>query len=542
MILSSALTADGACYRNLIADTIDPEVIQTASGLFDIYHERGTILAGSMQEDTWVMTNERDRVTLRFLADGPAFRKHAAKWLDCPPDTFTSCLKSFILIRMGDMELASLRDLCNDIRSLVQSPDPFVCSLHYPYHTARFLRLLPGISPSREEVAASLEEDRGQERERGSQRLLADFTAYLKFHDSFKETWSSADTKDRLFFFPLWLWWNLTTILPLRPTEFVLTPYDCLVTDGPQEKIRIRRTHLKGGRKKISYTIDGDFDIHAYPVPEGIASMIRWYRKALEGYGYRPGRYLFSLCYYQDYVKAHTRSHQDTIYLYRHLKKTLDIYYRHFPQAGAGQPEPVRLGDTRHLAMISLIISGGSPVVCRERAGHDDIKISSHYYSNMASLVECATYELYRKAAQGDRTATVSRSPSYDLKLPARKVRVEGGWCGSEKFSGHSVEDCIRSVSDHGELGLCENCPFFCPDSQGMLFHFEDTAYNRERVKTDSWFLMFMTEAVRHGRGTAQDLSRAILRLQNSCHDYQSSILQSLKQKEVLPYGTSQKK
>ena len=97
-----------------------------------------------MQEDTWVMTNERDRVTLRFLTDGPAFRKHAAKWLDCPPDTFTSCLKSFILIRMGDMELASLRDLCNDVRSLVQSPDPLVCSLHYPYHTARLLRLLPG--------------------------------------------------------------------------------------------------------------------------------------------------------------------------------------------------------------------------------------------------------------------------------------------------------------------------------------------------------------------------------------------------------------
>ena len=533
MILSSALAADGACYRYLVADSINPDVLRKAAEIFEVYRNGGTILSGSMQDDAWTLTNERQRVTLCFQVSEPAYRKNASEWLGCSRDTFTLCLKAFILMKMGDMELPSLRDVCNSIRSLAEASDPLSCELHYAGHAAQFLRLLPGSSLSREEVAQYLGEIPDPSAKRGSQRLLSDFSAYLQFHDSFRDAWASAGEEDRLFLFPLWLWWNLTTILPLRPTEFVLTPYDCLVTENQQEKIRIRRTHLKGIRGKISYSIDGDFDVFTYPVPSDLASCIRWYRETLVRRCYSPGKYLFNIRYYYDYVKAPESVRRNSIFLYQHLKNTLGHYYRHYYPGGTEPASFLNLGDTRHLAMISLIISGGSPVICRELAGHGNIEISSHYYSNIASLVECATYELYRKASRGSNAAMASRSPGYDLSLPPKRTRVEGGWCGSVLFAGRSVEDCIRSVGIHAELGVCENCRFFCPDRQGMLFHFEDTAYNRERVKADSWFLMFITESVRYGGGTTADLQSAFLRLQNSCQDYQAAILHSLKQTEV---------
>ena len=534
MILSSALAADGACYRHLIADTINPDVIRKAAEMFDAYRDRGTILSGSMRDSTWVLTNERQRVSICFQVSETDWHKSASEWIGCPLDTFTSCLKAFVLTKMGDMELCSLRDVCNGIRSLAEAPDPFSCTLHFAGHAAQFLRLLPGTSSPREEVAAYLDEIQDPSSKGGRQRLLSDFTTYLRFHDSLREAWASANEEDRLFLFPLWLWWNLTTILPLRPTEFVLTPYDCLVTEGLQEKIRVRRTHLKGGMKKISYSIEGDFDICTYPVPSGIASDIRWYRESLSRHGYSPGKYLFSIDYYYDYLKVPALMRQNSTYLYQHLKNSLGHYYRRFSSCGPEPADRLCLGDTRHLAMISLIISGGSPVICRELAGHESIEISSHYYSNMASLVECATYELYRKASKNSHAvSTASCAPTYSLELPPKRTRVEGGWCGSELFADHSVEDCILSVGPHGELGICENCRHFCPDRQGMLFHFEDTGYNRERVKADSWFLLFMTETVRYGGGTSADLYSALLRLQNSCRDYQTAILHTLKQKEV---------
>ena len=74
------------------------------------------------------------------------------------------------------------------------------------------------------------------------------------------------------------------------------------------------------------------------------------------------------------------------IYSYDCLKTTKDDFYKNVL---AGKEIPVvNLGDTRHIAMMNLIISGGSPRMCMELAGHANIGISSHYYTNMAELVE----------------------------------------------------------------------------------------------------------------------------------------------------------
>jgi len=46
------------------------------------------------------------------------------------------------------------------------------------------------------------------------------------------------------------------------------------------------------------------------------------------------------------------------------------------------EEQRINLGDTRHLAMISLIASGGSPVICKELAGHD-----SQYLMHVLDMV-----------------------------------------------------------------------------------------------------------------------------------------------------------
>ena len=76
MILSSALTAEGACYRQVISDTLDAETIKKAAEIFDSYRERGTILSASMLDDTWVLTNERFRAHLHFRISSPAYLRN----------------------------------------------------------------------------------------------------------------------------------------------------------------------------------------------------------------------------------------------------------------------------------------------------------------------------------------------------------------------------------------------------------------------------------------------------------------------------------
>lgn len=541
MIVSSALISDGSFRRDFVINIMDTSILEHVGTIFDAYKSHGIISAESIDSDIWILTDERIRVRLSFCFNEFLYRRNAEKWIHCDPALLKQYMKAFILMKMGSLGLGSLCSLTRSLNRLMYAEDPMEFSSKSSSRSfiAEFLRLLPGSCESREKAAERFADLPDTAIRSGDQRLLADFTAYLRFHDRIGSVWETASDEDRLFLFPLWLWWHLTMILPLRPTEFTLMPYDCIYTRDGHHMIRVRRTRLKGGSEKFSYTVDGDFIVVDYEVPDSIVKQVQWYKDMLKDRGYTSGRYLFSVDYYYDYVHTPLCNRANNSYSYSNLKRSLRFFYNHFADQDPSEPK-LQLGDTRHLAMINLIISGGSPVICRELAGHDRIDISSHYYSNISSLVECATYEFYRKSIKTS-VDPPSGSSHYVLEFPHEKVRINGGWCCSQEYIANSVRDCIRSISENGQLGSCDDCRYFCPDRQGMLFHFEDTDFNKERVKADSWFLMYMTETVRLGGASSGDLYRALLRLQSSCRNYMDSILNDLRRKEAASHGKTEK-
>ena len=57
------------------------------------------------------------------------------------------------------------------------------------------------------------------------QRSLAQFDSYFLFNDILSDFWKRDISNDtRLFYYPIYLWWRITAIIPLRPKEFILTP------------------------------------------------------------------------------------------------------------------------------------------------------------------------------------------------------------------------------------------------------------------------------------------------------------------------------
>ena len=53
-----------------------------------------------------------------------------------------------------------------------------------------------------------------------------------------------------------------------------------------------------------------------------------------------------------------------------------------------GEIGRISLGDTRHMALINLVMSGASLQACKELAGHHHIVTASHYYSNITSMLD----------------------------------------------------------------------------------------------------------------------------------------------------------
>lgn len=527
MMIAANQVSELGYSRYLSINSIDDESLKRAENIFSYYKEHGVIQTGTFGDDEWELCDERSRVRLYFGLSDELFYRNAESWAGCTSDCYRDAAKAYVLFQMGMLSLHSLRNVTNTLRQLGESGfDQAVAVRKNAGHAAVFLQLIPGYSTERDAVIESLEENNSVSgRKKGGSRELADFKSYFRFHDELDRFWVSAAEPAKLFYFPMFLWWNLTAILPLRPTEFLMMPWDCLVCSGDENFITVRRTRLKGGNSRITYSIDGDFEKKLYPVSRKLAKEIKWYQELTNGMHPSPIGALFCREASSYYEKWDKRAAITLPYGYMNLSFALKVFYRE-ALSERNDISMIHLGDTRHIAMMNLIISGGSPTVCMELAGHEDIDVSSNYYANMANLVECATYEMYRKGKKGSHVL-VQGQREYQFVQPDGLTRVKDGWCRSSRRKGLGVEDCISAVNSLGEMGDCKCCRYFMADIQGVHLDFYDTAKGRENVDADSWFLMHMIEAVRQGIGLQEDIKSAMLRLQQSCMHYRDCLIKS---------------
>lgn len=520
-------------HRFLIVDSLDAETIKKAKEIFNRYQEKGVITGGKFEDDNWGVTDEKSKTSIRFFYSDDEYEKHASKWIGCTSQCYREAVKCYVLFHLGAWTLESLRKLATHLCQITVEdfPDDEKGFGEESAHMAELLQLIPGFSEERTVAIECLEDCAALQRIcLGNQRKLLDFTSYFRFHDVMDEYWQNAGADDRRFYFPLFLWWELTAILPLRVTEFLMMPRDCIHKTDTGYSITVRRTRLKGGNTLLAYRIDSDYEKKTYPVSAEIAKEILWYQEVT---GKMLAPPIDSLFNYEPYRERHRLS-TGKIYSYECLKTTKEDFYSYVLN---GKDIPVvNLGDTRHIAMMNLIISGGSPRMCTELAGHTHIGISSHYYTNMAQLVECSTYELYRKNKKGT-SAIIHGESIYSLMPFSEMTQIPEGWCSSPKRKMEEVDDCILAVNSLGEIGDCRSCRYFRCDRQGKHLDFYDTDHGRKKVEADSWFLMHMVDAVRQGIGCQENIHQAILKLQQSCHHYRECLWKDME----AGYGEAKK-
>jgi hypothetical protein len=203
-------------------------------------------------------------------------------------------------------------------------------------------------------------------------------------------------------------------------------------------------------------------------------------------------------------------------YTYINLSTCLRIFQNEVMGIPGDGENRIRLGDTRHLAMIGLIISGGSPTICKELAGHERVNISANYYSNISRFVECATYEICRK----NKGTTVKMHEHRHLNVSAGAVKISGGYCDSPLYQKGKIDDCIRYMGSDGEIGYCPECPHFIDGKNRMNIVFADPAERKKQVDDDSRYLIQVLETVRKGVGCSEDIQSALLRVQHSSSWY----------------------
>jgi len=521
MLTARTDAAAGNYERYYVVTGINEETLRQAKDVFENYRARGVILNESFADDEWLLTNQLQRLTLRFGANEISFKKTAGKWMGCSYRSFVDGMKAYTVFHMGSLALPGLRELVRGLTQLAEKSEPPAGR-----HSVELLKLLPGGGEAKDRVIEDMEERilfgyKGHTRKR--QRVLADFSAYFRFNDALEDFWSGANDSEKSFYFPLYFWWNLTAILPLRPTEFLLTPRECVERKNGENILTVRRTAIKGGGRKIWYSVDGDYNLMKYAIPDKMATEIERYQKVTARMPLSSVAALFAQEPHYLYLGRAVPSFS-IYYTYSNLSYCLKMFQESVMNIESDSDERINLGDTRHLAMISLIASGGSPVICKELVGHEDINISARYYANISRFVECATYEMYRKQ-KGSSVDLLAHRPSV---ASGKTVEVSGGRCDSADYMGGGISDCIRHMGQNGELGCCASCQHFIDGKSGRHLLFSDAGERRKQVDDDSRYLMRVLEMARKGRGCQEDIQTALLRLQHSSALYSRCLYRNM--------------
>ena len=215
------------------------------------------------------------------------------------------------------------------------------------------------------------------------------------------------------------------------------------------------------------------------------------------------------------------------------------IYDREIKHLEEGCINYIYLGDTRHLALINIIAEGGTPVVAMMLAGHDNMAMSAHYYSNITSLIECRTYKQYRKVLKGNVTYEISKKGHTPLNIKEFATLDDGGRCYSQSFINFNYSECKKVSGPNGEIGYCPYCVFYRKGSKKDFFNGDDIY--RRRIEDDCKHLEHVVKQVRLVKGNSEDILQAMLRLQNSSYNYQQYCEEKLLMQKEKEYGQKSK-
>ena len=299
-------------------------------------------------------------------------------------------------------------------------------------------------------------------------RALPCYQSILLFDHIINDFLQRTNIKERARYYPVLIWWKLSSIIPLRPGEVYQLPKDCIYEKNGKYYIHIERIKNKARRKKHSSPIIKDFEIK-----EEVYHIIKDYIDYISEFD--DTKYLFSLQSLRKVAGSKSREKD----VERLTATTMQSIYKHFKQeiieqeygyhiVPLGQKkyendiEEIKMGDVRHLAIINFMMMGYNPLYIMELAGHSRLSTQMGYYNHVDTFATAKSHVLkemmkrtennmnFKDYGSGDYVIQKNMlgASYYDLPL----VFDGKGRCRSKNFP----YECVYTE--------CIFCPHFIPD------------------------------------------------------------------------------
>lgn len=293
-------------------------------------------------------------------------------------------------------------------------------------------------------------------------REIPDYESILKYDSLIKDFIDTGNIDLRMKYCPILIWWMISTIIPLRPSEFVLIKRNCIYKEKDKCYIHIERIKSRADRKKHTIPIMTEFQI-----PEVLFGFINDFidhANEIDGSGY-----LISDKFYKKNLKRVTKDKKDKItlqkfnILFKKFEKEVveGIYHYEIVALGTvekdNQIERIRLGDTRHLAFMNMLMQGLNPLYIQRIGGHYTLEEQLSYCNHLDTFTSAKTYVLSKMLNNKNEVYYRNYSDNVDWGLKQTekellgtkfyqlpKVKDGAGRCTSTNFpTDCKCEECL---------------------------------------------------------------------------------------------------
>ncbi|WP_413564738.1 tyrosine-type recombinase/integrase [Bacillus sp. 3P20] len=285
--------------------------------------------------------------------------------------------------------------------------------------------------------------------------------------------------KEYLDYYPIYLWWNLTNIIPIRINEFCNLKFDCLNFNKEGCFLSLPRSKNLRNRK-IAYD--------KILISDKISNSIKLYQQKI--YSVKPSKTLLQ-------TSSTVRNIKPEIFNYTNFKNLLNKFYSEIVCGKYGLKllenslEPhiqspyniyrkIRPNDTRHFAFLNLMLQGYHPSEIARLGGHNSIYSQMAYHNHLEYWVDSDLIKLLanQKRHLGDLSNEFFKEIIFKNAMNTTtevsevvKIPLEIGYCTDP------LQDC--PVDEHY---LCKHWRITLDDYQKHYDKLQNILVNQESV------------------------------------------------------------
>lgn len=334
-------------------------------------------------------------------------------------------------------------------------------------------------------------------------RILPEFEYIFKMADIINDIVNNKDLLNYKDYLITIMWWKICSSLPLRPTEFLRTNFNCVYEENNEYYLSVKRSKAKSKKHivNISKVEDYYYD-DEISIDEEIYNLILKYQEILQKDFEYNGEELFPFIiierasYYKKNNKSNRTKNIDTI-TYVDLNKNINNFYKNIIEKeyklkaipkyikkhrGEDYIEITLPYDLRHIAIINLILMGIDVLEVMYLAGHENINTAYGYFNHVKEFARgyalnyMKSQEVKRKMDEKERVMAQEVSNIKILEAEEEFNKVLSIING-ERFTPRRVKDgyCYYSNIDN-DKSFCHYyerkhsiCKYFIADDEKVI-------------------------------------------------------------------------